>query len=79
MKSKIKVLTAALSAAMLLGAVGVSAGAAEVKPSDAVAASATGEAVSALGTPQITETVNINGGVKISWDKVEGAEAYRVF
>ena len=79
MKSKIKVLTAALSAAMLLGAVGVSAGAAEVKPSDAVAASATGEAVSAQGTPQITETVNLIGGVKISRDKVEGAEAYRVF
>ena len=32
-----------------------------------------------LDTPKITKTENVYGGVKLSWNKVNGAEKYRVY
>ena len=81
MKRTTKMIAAALSATMLLSTAGIAAvSAAETEPDAAVgAAVAAEEEVSALNTPQITRTQNIDGGVRIYWDAVEGAEAYRVF
>ena len=81
MKRTSKMIAAALGATMLLGTVGFAAvSAAETEPEASVGASvAAGEEVSALTTPKITRTQNIDGGVRIYWDAVEGAEAYRVF
>ena len=81
MKRTSKMIAAALGATMLLGSVGFAAvSAAETEPDASVGASvAAGEEVSALNTPKITRTQNIDGGVRIYWDAVEGAEAYRVF
>ena len=47
----------------------------------AVAASSTvvGAVSSNLATPKISKTENVNGGVKISWNKVNKAEVYRVY
>ena len=47
----------------------------------AVAASSTvvGAVSSNLATPKITKAESINGGVKISWNKSNGAEKYRVY
>ena len=47
----------------------------------AVAASSTvvGAVSSNLATPKISKTENVNGGVKISWNKSNGAEQYRVY
>ena len=47
----------------------------------AVAASSTvvGAVSSNLATPKISKTENIDGGVKISWNKVNKAEVYRVY
>ena len=47
----------------------------------AVAASSTvvGAVSSNLATPKISKTENVNGGVKISWGKSNGAEQYRVY
>ena len=79
MKRTSKIIAAALGATMLLGTVGFAAvSAAEVDPGAGVGAAAD-EAVSALNMPKITHTQNIDGGVRIFWDAVEGAEAYRVF
>ena len=36
-------------------------------------------AKTSLTTPKITKAESINGGVKISWSKVKGAEKYRVY
>ena len=81
MKRTSKMIAAALGATMLLGSVGFAAvSAAETEPDASVGALvAAGEEVSALNTPKITRTQNIDGGVRIYWDAVEGAEAYRVF
>ena len=81
MKRTTKMIAAALSATMLLSTAGIAAvSAAETEPDATVgAAVAAEEEVSALNTPQITRTQNIDGGVRIYWDAVEGAEAYRVF
>ena len=32
-----------------------------------------------IGTPQISNIESVNGGVKLSWSSVDGAEMYRVF
>ena len=32
-----------------------------------------------LDTPKITKTENVYGGVKLAWNKVNGAEKYRVY
>ena len=47
----------------------------------AVAASSTvvGAVSSNLATPKISKTENVNNGVKISWNKVNKAEVYRVY
>ena len=47
----------------------------------AVAASSTvvGAVSSNLAAPKISKTENVNGGVKISWNKVNKAEVYRVY
>ena len=47
----------------------------------AVAASSTvvGAVSSNLATPKISKTENVNDGVKISWNKVNKAEVYRVY
>ena len=39
----------------------------------------TGKTVLNLNTPQITKLGNAKDGVKITWDKVDGAEKYRVY
>ncbi len=36
-------------------------------------------AKSSLATPKISKVESINGGVKISWRRVNGAEKYRVY
>ena len=36
-------------------------------------------AKSSLATPKISKAESVNGGVKISWGKVKGAEKYRVY
>ena len=80
-----KIIASALGAAMLLGTVGFAvASAAETKATVAAPATKTvaapgKEEVGLLPTPQISRTQNIDGGVRIYWDPVEGAEAYRVF
>ena len=38
-----------------------------------------GKSVKYISAPKITKTENVNGGVKISWNKSNGAEKYRVY
>lgn len=54
---------------------------AAVMSMSAVAASTTvvGAVSSNLATPKISKTENVNGGVKLTWSKVKGAEKYRVY
>ena len=72
MKSK-KLASIVLSVLMLASAFTV--------PITANAATTTVEQTSSknLDTPKITKTENVYGGVKLSWNKVNGAEKYRVY
>ena len=72
MKSK-KLASIVLSVLMLASAFAV--------PITANAATTTIEQTSSknLDTPKITKTENVYGGVKLSWNKVNGAEKYRVY
>ena len=72
MKSK-KLASIVLSVLMLASAFAV--------PITANAATTTVEQTSSknLDTPKITKTENVYGGVKLSWNKVNGAEKYRVY
>lgn len=72
MKSK-KLASIILSVLMLASAFAV--------PITANAATTTVEQTSSknLDTPKITKTENVYGGVKLSWNKVNGAEKYRVY
>ena len=45
----------------------------------AVSSTVVGAVSSNLATPKISKTENVNGGVKISWNKVNKAEVYRVY
>ena len=45
----------------------------------AVSSTVVGAVSSNLATPKISKTENVNGGVKISWNKSNGAEKYRVY
>ena len=45
----------------------------------AVSSTVVGAVRSNLATPKISKTENVNGGVKLTWSKVKGAEKYRVF
>ena len=45
----------------------------------AVSSTAVGAVSSNLATPKISKTENVNGGVKLTWSKVKGAEKYRVY
>ena len=45
----------------------------------AISSTAVGAVSSNLATPKISKTENVNGGVKISWNKVNKAEVYRVY
>ena len=45
----------------------------------AVSSTVVGAVSSNLATPKISKTENVNGGVKISWGKSNGAEKYRVY
>ena len=45
----------------------------------AVSSTVVGAVSSNLATPKISKTENVNGGVKISWGKSNGAEQYRVY
>ena len=38
-----------------------------------------GKSVKYISAPKITKAESVDGGVKISWDKVNGAEKYRVY
>ena len=38
-----------------------------------------GKSVKFLSVPKITKTENVYGGVKLSWNRVSGAEKYRVY
>ena len=38
-----------------------------------------GKSVKYISAPKITKAESVNGGVKISWSKVKGAEKYRVY
>ena len=38
-----------------------------------------GKSVKYISAPKISKTENVNGGVKISWNKSNGAEKYRVY
>ena len=38
-----------------------------------------GKSVKYISAPKISKTENVNGGVKISWNKSNGAEQYRVY
>lgn len=72
MKSK-KLASIILSVLMLANAFAV--------PITANAATTTVEQTSSknLDTPKITKTENVYGGVKLAWNKVNGAEKYRVY
>ena len=72
MKSK-KLASIILSVLMLTSAFAV--------PITANAATTTVEQTSSknLDTPKITKTENVYGGVKLAWNKVNGAEKYRVY
>ena len=72
MKSK-KLASIILSVLMLASAFTV--------PITANAATTTVEQTSSknLDTPKITKTENVYGGVKLAWNKVNGAEKYRVY
>ena len=72
MKSK-KLASIILSVLMLASAFAV--------PITANAATTTVEQTSSknLDTPKITKTENVYGGVKLAWNKVNGAEKYRVY
>lgn len=72
MKSK-KLASIVLSVLMLASAFAV--------PITANAATTTVEQTSSknLDTPKITKTENVYGGVKLAWNKVNGAEKYRVY
>ena len=45
----------------------------------AISSTVVGAVSSNLATPKISKTENVNGGVKISWNKVNKAEVYRVY
>ena len=45
----------------------------------AISSTAVGAVSSNLATPKISKTENVNGGVKLTWSKVKGAEKYRVY
>ena len=45
----------------------------------AVSSTVVGAVSSNLATPKISKTENVNNGVKISWNKVNKAEVYRVY
>ena len=45
----------------------------------AVSSTVVGAVSSNLATPKISKTENVNGGVKLTWSKVKGAEKYRVY
>ena len=45
----------------------------------AVSSTVVGAVSSNLATPKISKTENVNGGVKLTWSKVKGAEQYRVY
>ena len=45
----------------------------------AVSSTVVGAVSSNLATPKISKTENVNNGVKISWNKSNGAEKYRVY
>ena len=45
----------------------------------AISSTAVGAVSSNLATPKITKAESINGGVKISWNKSNGVEKYRVY
>ena len=45
----------------------------------AISSTAVGAVSSNFATPKISKTENVNGGVKISWNKVNKAEVYRVY
>ena len=77
MKSK-KIMPLLLSAIMTVGmatAVPFTASAVETNAPVVSAQSAK----TSLATPKISKAESINGGVKISWGKVKGAEKYRVY
>ena len=77
MKSK-RIMPLLLSAIMTVGmatAVPFTASAVETNAPVVSAQSAK----TSLATPKISKAESINGGVKISWGKVKGAEKYRVY
>ena len=77
MKSK-RIMPLLLSAIMMVGtatAVPFTASAVETNAPVVSAQSAK----TSLTTPKISKAESINGGVKISWDKVKGAVKYRVY
>ena len=45
----------------------------------AVSSTVVGAVSSNLATPKISKTENVNGGVKLTWSNVKGAEKYRVY
>ena len=45
----------------------------------AVSSTVVGAVSSNLATPKISKTENVNNGVKISWNKGNKAEVYRVY
>ena len=40
---------------------------------------ASGKSITFVAAPKITKAENVSSGVKVTWDKVEGAKKYRVF
>ena len=77
MKSK-RIMPLLLSAIMTVGtatAVPFTASAVETNAPVVLAQSAK----TSLATPKISKAESINGGVKISWGKVNGAEKYRIY
>ena len=77
MKSK-RIMPLLLSAIMTVGtatAVPFTASAVETNAPVVSAQSAK----TSLATPKISKAESINGGVKISWGKVNGAEKYRIY
>ena len=77
MKSK-RIMPLLLSAIMMVGtatAVPFTASAVETNAPVVSAQSAK----TSLATPKISKAESINGGVKISWGKVNGAEKYRIY
>ena len=77
MKSK-RIMPLLLSAIMTVGmatAVPFTASAVETNAPVVSAQSAK----TSLATPKISKAESINGGVKISWSKVKGAEKYRIY